>query len=130
MFRQIPPSNKPFFVANDKNGKPLTLPLDQIYSQDFMLGSNGFPMNDITAIVRSQNVQEMNSLLAQCAQLRMKSPDNKDKSDEELLNELHPRHWQTPSEVMEIAQQLAARHLAKMAKSLLGLTGPRRESRT
>lgn len=99
MFK-ITPIFRPFHVIETENGRSLhERPIDQFNSEDFNLSSNGFPANDITLLLRASTQKEFDLIASRLQEIKVSQPDNKGKSDKQLVAELMPSWIQFPAEI-------------------------------
>lgn len=100
MMRNIPKAVIPAFIQKNVHGSDVNrVPIDQFNSQSFNIGSNGLPANDITLLMRAQNVREYEVILNRLQEVRVKNPNNKGKTDKQIIGEMMPSWVQTPAEI-------------------------------
>ena len=87
-------------------GKPIDdLMVDQFYSQDFNLGENGFPMNDVEVFFHTES-DELRQVIAQRLQeVKSQYPDQS-LSDEVLCSLVIPRNVQSYHDMREFGAQM------------------------
>lgn len=87
-------------------GMPVDAPvIDQFYSQEFNLGENGFPMNDVEVFFHTES-EELRQVIAQRLQeVKTQYPDQS-LSDEVLCSMVIPRNVQSYHDMREFGAQL------------------------
>lgn len=87
-------------------GLPVDAPvIDQFYSQEFNLGENGFPMNDVEVFFHTES-EELRQVIAQRLQeVKAQYPDQS-LSDEVLCSMVIPRNVQSYHDLREFGAQL------------------------
>lgn len=68
--------------------------------QDFEYNAFGFPLNEISALNGCRSVQEYNALLDKIQEYQANNPDTSKMSIQELIENVAPRSYQTPSEIV------------------------------
>lgn len=91
-----------------EDGRDLDTPVSQSDCPDFLFNSYGFPLNEIAALERAQNVQEANLLLERIQNYVANNPDNSRLSLSDMIKSVSPRSAQCPSEVARAAEYISA----------------------
>lgn len=82
--------------------------------QDFEYNAFGFPLNEISALNGCRSVQEYNALLDKIQEYQANNPDTSKMSIQELIENVAPRSYQTPSEIVQAASWLGSRLQSKI----------------
>lgn len=82
--------------------------------QDFQYNAFGFPLNEISALNGCRSVQEYNALLDKIQEYQANNPDTSKMSIQELIENVAPRSYQTPSEIVQAASWLGSRLQSKI----------------
>lgn len=82
--------------------------------QDFEYNAFGFPLNEISALNGCRSVQEYNALLDKIQEYQANNPDTSKMSIQELIENVAPRSYQTPSEIIQAASWLGSRLQSKI----------------
>lgn len=99
MFKKNKISKVPVYQLRDENGELVKRAIDQFYAQEFCIGPNGFPESDITLLMRATTQKEYEMIAARLQEIKKTNPDNSKKSDKQIISEIWPRGFQTPSEI-------------------------------
>lgn len=103
----------------DKNKNAVNaIPVDQFNSQEFNLGLNGLPASDITLLARAQSIKEYELILSRLQEVRTKNPNNKGKSDKQIIGEMMPSWVQTPAEIDKFVDWYNASHPISFEKAV------------
>lgn len=102
-----------------KFGEYGSVPIDQQPAKRFNIDpSTGRPIDDLTAILRAQNMQEQSALMERLTEYKAEFLPA-DMSDEDALMYMSPRLCQLPSELAEHAESVTRARLHKQEKERL-----------
>lgn len=103
----------------DKNERFIgAVPIDQFNSQSFNLGANGLPACDITLLARSTSMNDYAVILQRLQENKVKNPDNKGKTDAQIIGEMMPSWVQTPSEIDRFVDWYNSTHPVEFSKAV------------
>lgn len=92
------------FDVKDDNGKVVSPILNVRPNVDFTLNAFGWPLSDIAALNGCKSLQEFEVIAARLRDYTANNPDTSKMSIAEMIAQIQPQSFQTPSEVAQFAR--------------------------
>lgn len=83
--------------------KKTSVPVSDSLIPEFELNDYGFPLNDMSALVKAQSLEEYNMLVNRLSSYQANNPDTSKLSQADLIRGIMPRSMQTPFEIERVA---------------------------
>ena len=104
------------FDVFDENKKVISPKLSVLPNVDFTLNAFGWPLTDIAALNGCKSLQEFEVIAARLREYTATNPDTSKLSVAEIIEQIQPQSFQTPSEVAQFARYYG-RHLQEKVDS-------------
>lgn len=83
--------------------KKTSVPDSDSLIPEFELNDYGFPLNDMSALVKAQTLEEYNMLVQRLSSYQANNPDTSKMSQADIIRGIMPRSMQTPFELDRVA---------------------------